>query len=114
MALCATGLAVGYDRRPVLSGITLGLLAGQSLALVGTNGSGKSTLLKTLAGLLAPIEGRSRCWAEPGRAPGRVAYLAQFHAMAGSCRSGRWTWCAWAATPATACSAGCDEPTATR
>jgi len=44
--------------RPALTGISLHLRPGQSLALVGANGSGKTTLIKLLTRLYAPSEGR--------------------------------------------------------
>ena len=60
--LCETKeLAIGYGGAPLASGITLGAVPGQILALIGPNGAGKSTLLKTLAGQLAPWAGLS-CW----------------------------------------------------
>ena len=43
---------------PALKHITLHLLPGHSLALVGANGSGKTTLIKLLTRLYVPIEGR--------------------------------------------------------
>ncbi|MCH4564031.1 ABC transporter ATP-binding protein/permease [Halomonas sp. EGI 63088] len=43
---------------PALSGISLHLRPGGSLALVGANGSGKTTLIKLLTRLYAPSEGR--------------------------------------------------------
>jgi ABC-type Mn2+/Zn2+ transport system ATPase subunit len=54
----ADNLAIGYNHRPVLSGISLAIMRGSFSALLGTNGSGKSTLLKTLLGLLSPVAGR--------------------------------------------------------
>ena len=50
-------LAIGYNRQPVLSGISFSLARGSFTALLGANGSGKSTLLKTLLGLLPPVAG---------------------------------------------------------
>jgi ABC-type Mn2+/Zn2+ transport system ATPase subunit len=51
-------LAIGYDRQPVLSGISLSVARGSFTAILGANGSGKSTLLKTLLGLQPPIAGK--------------------------------------------------------
>jgi ABC-type Mn2+/Zn2+ transport system ATPase subunit len=50
-------LAIGYDREPVLSGISLAIAFGSFTAILGANGSGKSTLLKTLLGLQPPLGG---------------------------------------------------------
>jgi ABC-type Mn2+/Zn2+ transport system ATPase subunit len=51
-------LAIGYNREPVLSGISLSIERGSFTAILGANGSGKSTLLKTLLGLQPPITGK--------------------------------------------------------
>ena len=40
-----------------LTGVSLKILEGESVALCGANGSGKTTLLKLAAGLLAPADG---------------------------------------------------------
>jgi branched-chain amino acid transport system ATP-binding protein len=44
------GLSAGYGEAVVLSGVTLALAQGQTLALLGRNGTGKTTLINTLAG----------------------------------------------------------------
>ena len=51
-------LAIGYDRHPVLSGISLSIMRGSFTAILGANGSGKTTLLKTLLGLLPTMTGK--------------------------------------------------------
>ena len=51
------GVAVGYDRRAILSGLDFTLARGSFVGLLGANGSGKTTLLKTIAGILPPIAG---------------------------------------------------------
>jgi branched-chain amino acid transport system ATP-binding protein len=44
------GLSAGYGEAVVLTGISLSLGEGQTLALLGRNGTGKTTLINTLAG----------------------------------------------------------------
>jgi branched-chain amino acid transport system ATP-binding protein len=44
------GLSAGYGEAVVLTGISLSLAEGQTLALLGRNGTGKTTLINTLAG----------------------------------------------------------------
>lgn len=44
------GLSAGYGEAIVLTGISLSLAEGQTLALLGRNGTGKTTLINTLAG----------------------------------------------------------------
>ncbi|QIK82236.1 ABC-F family ATP-binding cassette domain-containing protein [Sanguibacter sp. HDW7] len=57
VALRARDLTRTYGDRHVVHDVSLDVVAGQRLALVGENGSGKSTLLRLLAGLEAPDAG---------------------------------------------------------
>jgi ABC-type Mn2+/Zn2+ transport system ATPase subunit len=78
MIVCAHHLSVGYGPNVVVAGIDTDLIAGGSVALVGSNGSGKSTLLKTLAGLISPIEGSAEILGGAiGETTTEVAYLGQ-------------------------------------
>jgi ATP-binding cassette subfamily B protein len=58
--VCLHEVSFTYPGRdtPALDGVTLEILAGRVVALVGENGSGKSTLVKLLAGLHLPDTGR--------------------------------------------------------
>jgi heme exporter protein A len=49
-----------YGERVALSGVTVRLEAGQTLAVLGSNGAGKTTLLRVLATLLRPHAGTVR------------------------------------------------------
>lgn len=51
-------LVSGYGALRVITGVSLHVARGEVVTLIGANGSGKSTLLKTIAGLVAPVEGR--------------------------------------------------------
>ena len=50
-------LSVGYNRKPILENISLGVYKGQILTLIGPNGSGKSTILKNLIREMSPLGG---------------------------------------------------------
>jgi iron complex transport system ATP-binding protein len=55
--LSAHDLHVGYDKKVVVRDLRLNALSGQVICVIGPNGAGKSTILRTLAGLLAPVQG---------------------------------------------------------
>ena len=59
------GLTVGYDDKPVLSGLDLVIERGEIVALLGGSGCGKSTLLRTLVGLLPPLAGTVELFGRP-------------------------------------------------
>jgi ABC-type Mn2+/Zn2+ transport system ATPase subunit len=52
------GAAIGYRRHRLLDGVSLSVVPGDFLALVGPNGGGKTTLLKVLLGVLPLLGGR--------------------------------------------------------
>lgn len=52
-----TDVSVGYEGKPVATGLSLTLQEGDYLCIVGENGAGKSTLMKTLLNLRAPLSG---------------------------------------------------------
>jgi heme exporter protein A len=54
------GVGRRYGERTALSGVTLTLEPGRTLAVFGANGAGKTTLLRILATLLRPHAGRTR------------------------------------------------------
>ncbi len=56
-------LSYQYDKlsRPVLSGVNLSVVAGESVAITGPSGTGKTTLMKVMCGLLSADSGIIRC-----------------------------------------------------
>ncbi|HVO33128.1 MAG TPA: ATP-binding cassette domain-containing protein, partial [Elusimicrobiota bacterium] len=60
-----------------LKGVTLRVMPGEIVALIGANGAGKSTLLKSIAGLLSADAGEILFQGQPihGKAPHHVAAL---------------------------------------
>jgi energy-coupling factor transport system ATP-binding protein len=60
VALAARDATFAYEKDPVLEHISMDIVAGEFVALVGHTGSGKSTLLRLLAGLEAPTSGDVR------------------------------------------------------
>jgi ABC-type branched-subunit amino acid transport system ATPase component len=51
-------LTAGYDRSPVIHGVSIAVHPGEVVSIVGPNGSGKSTLLKSIVGLVEVMSGR--------------------------------------------------------
>ena len=52
-------MTVGYDGKPLIRDIEIGLSRGQILTLIGPNGAGKSTILKTITKQLKKIGGEA-------------------------------------------------------
>ncbi|MBU1149317.1 MAG: ATP-binding cassette domain-containing protein, partial [Proteobacteria bacterium] len=53
-------LTYGYEERPVLEDISLGIAPRDFILVIGPNGGGKTTLLKLILGILAPWSGTIR------------------------------------------------------
>ncbi len=71
-------LDFGYDRRSVLSEVTLEIPDGDFVCVVGPNGSGKTTLLRLALGLLRPTRGRIEVFGQsPSRSAHRIGYVPQ-------------------------------------
>jgi heme exporter protein A len=69
-----------YGERIALTGVTVSLGEGETLAVLGANGAGKTTLLRVLAGLLRPHGGSARVLGaelprESWKVHGRVGFL---------------------------------------
>ena len=73
--LSFNNLAIGYDNKIVLSGLSFSVEKGDYLVILGENGAGKSTLLKTMLGLLKPIEGTISL--DPEVKKSEIGYLPQ-------------------------------------
>ena len=75
--LAVEGLDSFYGRAHILFGVTLEVLPGEVVALLGRNGAGKSTTFKSLVGLVAPARGRIAFEGRPiaGLAPHHIARL---------------------------------------
>lgn len=56
--LTVSDLHTGYDGVPVVFGISLEIMPGELVAIVGANGAGKTTTMRTISGLLRPFQGR--------------------------------------------------------
>ena len=50
-------IEAGYNKKPVLNGVSMTVNKGEIVALIGPNGAGKSTVLKTVIGVLKTRQG---------------------------------------------------------
>ena len=66
--------SLGYDGKPIVTGLNFTVNAGDYLCIVGENGSGKSTLMKTILNLTPPLAGSIHM---EGLNPTQIGYLPQ-------------------------------------
>ncbi len=73
LLVSAQEISKGFGgRRPLFTGLSLELRAGERIGLIGPNGAGKRTLLRILADLDTPDAG-----ARTARRGARIGYLSQ-------------------------------------
>ena len=63
--LTVENLSASYGRIEALRNVSLKILEGEIVTLIGANGAGKSTLLRTISGILKPRSGWIRFQGEP-------------------------------------------------
>ena len=73
--LTCTDLALGYEGKAIVEGLSFSVEAGDYLCIIGENGSGKSTLMKTILGLHHPLRGTVRTG--DGLKQSEIGYLPQ-------------------------------------
>ena len=76
MVIEAKHVTFGYDDRPVVRDLSILVIRGDRVGIIGPNGSGKTTLLKVLLGKLQPSNGRIRHGTQL-----EVGYFDQLHAQ---------------------------------
>ena len=88
MTLAAKNLDFGYPGHSVGTNVSVTVVPGEALALLGPNGGGKTTLLKTMLGLLRPLagvvslDGQAMANMPVGERARRIGYVPQAHAGA--------------------------------
>jgi branched-chain amino acid transport system ATP-binding protein len=69
----AQGIDVFYGASQILFDVSIAVVEGQTMALLGRNGAGKSTTLKAIAGIAPPARGRVRV--SDAQVQGRKPYI---------------------------------------
>ena len=69
-----TDVEKSFGGNPVLSGVSLSIMPGESFALIGGSGVGKSVVMKCILGLLRPDKGRITVYGQDVRGRGEAIY----------------------------------------
>jgi len=83
--LALSGIRAGYGQAPVLQGIDLTVMPGETIAILGANGAGKTTLARLISGAITPTAGALRIDGEDitGQPAHRIAARGIAHCMEG-------------------------------
>jgi ATP-binding cassette subfamily F protein uup len=87
--ITAKKLACGYGDTEILRDVSVEILRGDRVGIIGPNGCGKSTLLNTLLGRLAPLRGEVLHGTRL-----EIAYFDQHRMALDESRSVQWNLCA--------------------
>ena len=79
-SLTVDKLSSGYEKKPVIKGLSFQLKQGEILGVIGSNGAGKTTLLKTIMGIIpydqgSIFMGESDLKEDPFVAKKNIAYI---------------------------------------
>ncbi|MDH6304895.1 zinc transport system ATP-binding protein [Parabacteroides sp. PF5-5] len=73
-------ITAAYENKVVLQDISVDIYEQDFLGIIGPNGGGKTTLLKVILGLLSPLSGAVRFYADGQSVPSlRIGYLPQMN-----------------------------------
>jgi branched-chain amino acid transport system ATP-binding protein len=83
--LVVENLHAGYGTSKVLTGISLSVAQGRTVALIGANGAGKTTSMRAFSGVIKPEKGRVMLDGRPvqGLDASRIARMGLAHAPEG-------------------------------
>ena len=68
-------LHFSYEKKPVISGLSVTTSATGIIGLLGLNGEGKSTLLRIIAGILPTMDNSVQCHSDAGNGQNPIGFL---------------------------------------
>ena len=80
-ALVVEDLHVSYGQIKAVKGVSMEMMTGEIVSIIGANGAGKSTLLKTISGLIRPRKGTIHFENAPivGMTPEKITRMGLVH-----------------------------------